>query len=54
MTFDPQELYHCHDPATVTEAIAMEKRLWEVVLKEWETLSPVGHSYGAQVQRDVS
>ncbi|XP_041457909.1 uncharacterized protein LOC121410103 isoform X2 [Lytechinus variegatus] len=47
------ELYHCHEPSTESEAIAMEKKLWETVQKEWDEMKPIGHSFNAQVQKDL-
>ncbi|XP_071476027.1 uncharacterized protein [Diadema antillarum] len=47
------ELYFYHNPPSVTTAIAMEKRLWEVVQREWDNLTPMGHSFSGQVQRDL-
>ena len=34
--------------------ISLERRLYEVVQKEWDSQEPVGHSFAQQTQKDVS
>ena len=42
-----------HRPESVTEKVILEKNMLEVAIKEWEQIEPLGHSYTAQIQKDV-
>ena len=43
-----------HKPKSTGEMISLERRLYEVVQKEWDSQEPVGHSFAQQTQKDVS
>lgn len=34
--------------------ISLERRLYEVAQKEWDSQEPTGHSFALQTQKDVS
>lgn len=43
-----------HNPKSTGEIISLERRLYEVVQKEWDNQEPTGHSFAQQTQKDVS
>ena len=43
-----------HKPKSTGEIISLERRLYEVVQKEWDSQDPTGHSFAQQTQKDVS
>ena len=43
-----------HKPKSTGEIISLERRLYEVVQKEWDSQEPTGHSFAQQTQKDVS
>lgn len=43
-----------HNPKSTGEIISLERRLYEVVQKEWDSQEPTGHSFAQQTQKDVS
>lgn len=43
-----------HKPKSTGEIISLERRLYEVVQKEWDSQEPTGHSFALQTQKDVS
>ena len=43
-----------HTPKSTGEIISMERRLYEVVQKEWDAQEPTGNSFAQQTQKDVS
>ena len=43
-----------HKPKSTGEMISLERRLYEVVQKEWDSQEPIGHSFAQQTQKDVS
>ncbi|CAH3180891.1 unnamed protein product [Porites lobata] len=42
-----------HKPKSTGEMISLERRLYEVVQKEWDSQEPVGHSFAQQTQKDL-
>ncbi|GFS24937.1 coiled-coil domain-containing protein 162-like, partial [Elysia marginata] len=47
------ELHQIHQPDSALNAIAMERKLLEVALREWESLPAAGDSFSMQVQKDL-
>ena len=43
-----------HKPKSTGEIISLERRLYDVVQKEWDSQEPTGHSFALQTQKDVS
>ena len=43
-----------HKPKSTGEMISLERRLYEVAQKEWDSQEPTGHSFALQTQKDVS
>lgn len=43
-----------HKPKSTGEMISLERRLYEVVQKEWDSQEPIGHSFAQQTRKDVS
>ena len=43
-----------HKPKSAGEIISLERRLYEVVQKEWDSQEPTGQSFALQTQKDVS
>ena len=50
----PQMFIQLHKPKSTGEIISLERRLYEVVQKEWDSQEPTGHSFAQQTQKDVS
>lgn len=48
------ELCNINRPANILEQIQLEKRLFEMILVEWEEMDSLGASYSQNVKRDVS
>ena len=49
-----QELVHIHKPESILDSLIMEKKLYEVANREWQTMEPIGTSFSPQMQKDVS
>ena len=49
-----QMFIQIHKPKGTGEMISLERRLYEVVQKEWDSQEPIGHSFAQQTQKDVS
>ena len=49
-----QMFIQIHKPKSTGEIISLERRLYEVVQKEWDSQEPTGHSFALQTQKDVS
>jgi len=47
-------LVHIHKPDTILDALVMERKLYEVALREWANMEPIGTSFSPQMQKDVS
>ena len=54
LNFHFQELQQIHKPETLLDLLIMEKKLYEVALKEWTTMEQIGTSFSPQMQKDVS
>ena len=52
--FALQELRHIHKPDSILDELVMEKKLYEVALREWVNMEPMGNSFSPQIQKDVS
>lgn len=42
-----------HKPKSTGEMISLERRLYEVAQKEWDSQEPTGHSFALQTQKDL-
>ena len=49
-----QELEQIHKPETLLDQLIMEKKLYEIALKEWNSMEQIGTSFSPQMQKDVS
>ncbi|XP_053377209.1 uncharacterized protein LOC123529723 isoform X3 [Mercenaria mercenaria] len=53
VTFALQELVHIHKPECILDSLIMEKKLYEVALREWQSMEPIGTSFSPQMQKDL-
>ncbi|KAL4226305.1 hypothetical protein ACF0H5_014288 [Mactra antiquata] len=51
--FALQELMLIHKPDSILDSLVMEKKLYEVALREWNTMEPIGTSFSPQMQKDL-
>ena len=54
LTLAHAELCHLHSPRGVADRVALEQRLLQQALQNWESLASPGASYSFQTQKDVS